>query len=226
MDVTSKESISKAVATVESNDGRLDVLINNAGIGVGRAAAAASDGSEAYGRAMFAEDIDTDFQAAYMSNCTQVYFVTAAFLPLLARAATTGGRAPGNVINMASISGLTKWSQNGQYAYNCSKAACIHLTRMMACELSCEGVAIRVNAIAPGYFPSELTTNASDHDNKSPWPQDAFAKEMKRVGAKAQRPGTDQEMAAAVLNLATNGYIWGVIEVVDGGLLLKHPSCV
>lgn len=72
-----------------------------------------------------------------MSNCTQVYFVTAAFVPLLAKATASPAKTAGNVINIASISGITKWyvpigpynheliddflwyrSQNGQYSYN------------------------------------------------------------------------------------------------------------
>lgn len=101
-------------------------LLNNAGIGTGRAAAAASDGAEVYGKAMWNERIDDDFQngasalfrcinhelisfPAYMSNCTQVYFVTAAFMPLLANAKSSPTGVPGNVINTASISGFTKW---------------------------------------------------------------------------------------------------------------------
>ncbi|KAJ5379863.1 uncharacterized protein N7496_002291 [Penicillium cataractarum] len=226
MDVTSKESIQKVVEIVEREAGYVNVLVNNAGIGTGRAAAAASDGPEIYGRAMFAESIDDDFQKAYLSNCTQVYFVTAAFMPLLARAKSSPAQVPGNVINIASISGFTKWSQNSQYSYNSSKAAVIHLTRMLACELSHENIQIRVNAIAPGYFPTELTTNSLDPQNQSPWPLDAFQKEMKRVGAKASRPGTDEEFASAILNLSVNGYIWGHVMVVDGGLLLRHPSSV
>ncbi|KAJ6028325.1 hypothetical protein N7540_003901 [Penicillium herquei] len=195
MDVTSKESIEKVVQTIQQDNSYVNVLLNNAGIGSGRAVAAASDGAEAYGKAMWEESIENDFQSAYLSNCTQVYFVTAAFMPLLAKAKFSSTGVPGNVINTASISGFTKWSQNSQYSYNCSKAAVIHLTRMLACELSHENVQIRVNGISPGYFPTELTTNSINSLNESPWPQDAFEKEMKRVGAKASRPGTDQEFA-------------------------------
>lgn len=86
---------------------------------------------------------------------TSVHFTTFAFLPLLAAAKEVGGAAePGNVINIASISGITHTSQGGQFSYNSSKAATAHLTRMMATEFARRGLDIRVNAIAPGYFPS------------------------------------------------------------------------
>jgi NAD(P)-dependent dehydrogenase (short-subunit alcohol dehydrogenase family) len=101
-------------------------LLNNAGIGTGRATAAASDGADVYGKAMWNESIDDDFQngvpcffcstdheltcvPAYLSNCTQVYFVTAAFMPLLENAKSSPTGVHGSVINTASIGGLTNW---------------------------------------------------------------------------------------------------------------------
>ncbi|KAL3489929.1 hypothetical protein BJX62DRAFT_238571 [Aspergillus germanicus] len=225
MDVTSKESISAIVEHITKEDGYLNVLVNNAGIGGDRAHAQASSGADVYSPAMLAQGID-DWQQVYLSNTTQVYYTSAAFVPLLAKSKDSPAATAGNIINITSLSGITKWSQNSQYAYNCSKAAANHLTKMLAYEFCNENIQVRVNAIAPGYFPSELTVNSSDEKNKSTWPQDAFDKEMLRVGANVptHRPGTDAEMASAILTLATNGYIWGTILTVDGGILLRHPS--
>lgn len=96
----------------------------------------------------------------------------------------------------------------------------------MACEYSNENINVRVNGIAPGkrrsgdvelldyrltrtgYFPSELTTGASAADNKSPWPLDEFQKEMKRVGAKISRPGTEQEMAKVRHHVDLSRVFW------------------
>lgn len=220
MDVTSKESIQKAIEVIGAREKYVNVLVNNAGIGSGRAGAKASDGPEAYAKAMFDEEME-DWQKVYLANCTSLYFVTAAFVPLLNAAKESVTRNSGNVIIVSSQSGITKWSQNGQYAYNASKAAANHLTRTLAYELAEKSIGIRVNAICPGgcsslysmfmlcacitdevfalgYWPSELTTGSSDQVNKTTWEERAFEKEMVRVGAivPASRPGTDEEMAS------------------------------
>lgn len=149
MDVTSKESIEKAVGVISAQDKYVNVLVNNAGIGSGRVLANAADGPEAYAKAMFEQDVE-DWQKVWQANCTSLYFVTAAFVPLLSAARASVAQTPGNVIIVSSASGLTKWSQNGQYAYNASKGAANHLTRTLAYELAEESIGIRVNAICPG----------------------------------------------------------------------------
>jgi NAD(P)-dependent dehydrogenase (short-subunit alcohol dehydrogenase family) len=68
-------------------------------------------------------------------------------------------------VNISSISGLMKGSSNGQFAYGTSKGGFVHLTRMLATTLAETG--IRVNQIAPGVFPSEMTTGDSDDSQKS-----------------------------------------------------------
>lgn len=69
------------------------------------------------------------------------------------------------MINVSSISGEMKGMSGGQPAYASSKAAFSHLTRNLATIFS--GVGVRVNCIAPGLFPSEMTTGDSDESNKS-----------------------------------------------------------
>lgn len=94
----------------------------------------------------------------YDIHTTSVYFTTAAFLPLLAASQSVGGYAePGNVVNIASLSGITRTSQRGQFNYNASKAATIHLTLMQATEFARRGLGVRVNSLSPGYFPSVST---------------------------------------------------------------------
>lgn len=80
-----------------------------------------------------------------------------AFLPLLAAAEQSVAREPGNVIMIASISGLIYTSQRGQFNYNCSKAATIALARNLATEFARRGLGVRVNCINPGYFPSGMS---------------------------------------------------------------------
>ncbi|KAI0124028.1 hypothetical protein BJ170DRAFT_70894 [Xylariales sp. AK1849] len=219
MDVTSKDSIKGAVDEISKKEGHVNILVNNAGVWKGRAAAKPEDGAEKYGDAMFDMSIDDSWQQAYLTNCTSCYFVTAAFLPLLAKAASTPIGTTGTVINISSVSGMLNVSQNSQYSYNCSKAAINHLTRQMAFELVHENVRIRVNGIAPGWFPSEMTTGPSGSYDK-----EKLRLSMLKMGAKVDRMGTPDEIASIVLTLATNEYMWGTIIPVDGGALLQLPG--
>ena len=95
------------------------------------------------------------------TNVAAVYFVTVAFLPLLQQAK----KFKPSVVNIASMSGITKDSQN-HFAYKASKGAATHLVNMMSAEFVDTG--IRVNGISPGYFPSEMISKKeSDHRQKS-----------------------------------------------------------
>lgn len=74
---------------------------------------------------------------------------------------------------------------------------------------------VRINAIAPGVFPSEMTAGESKDNQKSEIPAEKYAH------LPARRPGNDRDMANAVLFMATNQYLNGQIVPVDGGYLLK-----
>ena len=77
------------------------------------------------------------------------------------------------------------------------------------------GLKVRINAIAPGVYPSEMTASESGEDQKS-----SIEKEKFEGKVPARRPGNDRDMASAVLFAATNTYLNGQIIVVDGGYLL------
>ncbi len=112
----------------------------------------------------------------------------------------------GRIINMSSISGLI--GNPGQANYSASKAGMIGLTRTLSKELISRGVT--VNAVAPGFIASEMTEELG---------QVVLDEAKKRIPAK--RLGTAQEVAAAVLFLASKdaGYISGQTIVVDGGMI-------
>ncbi|KAI0179843.1 NAD(P)-binding protein [Hypoxylon sp. FL1284] len=226
MDVTSKESIKNAVAEIGQKEGCLNLLVNNAGVWIDRVRAKAQDGPEAFGEAMFAEDWEGNWQKTLNTNCTSNYFVTAAFLPLLAKAASGPTGRVGSVINNSSVGGFLRISQNCQFSYNISKGAFAHLTRQMAYELSHENINVRVNGIALGYFPSEMTTGVSNEANESPSPSpEQFAQTMARMGIhNVKRMGTPEELASLILMIATNEYMWGNIVIVDGGIALRAPG--
>lgn len=86
-----------------------------------------------------------------------------AFLPLLAKGNSRVKGYTSSVINIDSISGLMKGSSNGQFAYASSKAASLHLTRMLATTFA--ETKVRVNSIAPGVFPSEVSEARELHAN-------------------------------------------------------------
>jgi NAD(P)-dependent dehydrogenase (short-subunit alcohol dehydrogenase family) len=114
----------------------------------------------------------------------------------------------------SSISGIVQKSQN-HFSYNASKAAEHHLTKLLASEITKHGLKIRVNAIAPGVFPSEMTAGDSKENQKSELPKD------KKGELPARRPGNDRDMGNAILFAATNQYLNGQIVAVDGGYLLS-----
>jgi NAD(P)-dependent dehydrogenase (short-subunit alcohol dehydrogenase family) len=146
------------------------------------------------------------------------YFTAVAFLPLLC-AARDAAAFPdaGSILNISSISGITKESQNGQFSYNASKAATISLTEQLAVDLKRPGLEVRVNTLAPGYFPSEMTPIARDAAQA----KDHFRR-MDGWGIPFGRAGSPRDYAQAVLNFACNGYVTGSTLVIDGGWLLAH----
>ncbi len=90
-----------------------------------------------------------DWDDVYRTNVTQCYFTSTAFLPLLQKASEAEHGWSSTIINITSISGQVKTTQHHPQ-YNASKAAEIHLSRMLAEEIQVNGLKIRVNNIAPG----------------------------------------------------------------------------
>ncbi|KAJ4256040.1 hypothetical protein NW762_009114 [Fusarium torreyae] len=150
------------------------------------------------------------------TNVTGPYWMSVAFLPLLAKGRDVTPGYSSQIVNVSSISGAMKGSSMGQPAYATSKAALTHLSRMLA-TLN-KDVKVRVNVIAPGLFPSEMTTGESDEGNKSTID--------KKMSNPAGRPGADTDMAATILFLAGNGGLFynGQIVYPDGGNTLVQPA--
>ena len=144
LDVTDEASISAAAAKVESNCGRLDVLVNNAGISL--------DGGPSSALTLELATLRRTFE----TNVFGVFSVTKAFVPLLKNSEA------GRIVNVSSgLGSLTQNSDpNGQYAgvrplaYNSSKAALNMLTVIFAAEL--KDTNIKVNAADPGYTATDL----------------------------------------------------------------------
>jgi len=218
-DVSKKDEIKKLVEFISAREQCLCILINNAGIALNTQQTEASSAGE-MSRNLFQDENETFemWTDTYRTNVPQLFFMTTAFLPLLQAAHQHNDNFSGTVINISSISGIVKTSQH-HFAYNASKAAAIHLTTMLANEVTQNGLRIRINSIAPGVFPSEMTAQESDDKQKSHIPREKYQDKVP-----AGRPGEDRDMANAVLFTATNQYLNGQTVTVDGGYVLSAGS--
>ena len=165
--------------------GRLDVLVNNAGM--------SDDGP-------IEEQSLDDLLRVVDLNLISVLDMCRLTAPLLLA-------GPGaSVINVASIFGVVA-SRGPMAAYNATKGAVINLTRHLAAQWGERGV--RVNALAPGYFPTDLTGFLTDP---------AFARSVRDHTLLARTP-TLQEIDGPLLFLATDAssYMTGQVLIIDGG---------
>jgi len=213
-DITQKSEIARLVKEIEGREKCLCILINNAGI-AGNTQTTESKTAEEMKKNLFDDESSTfdDWVNTYRTNVPQLFFMTTAFLPLLQKATESHHGYSGTVINISSISGIVQSAQH-HFGYNASKAAAIHLTKLLASEVAGNGLKIRINSIAPGVFPSEMTAGESGEDQKSHIEKEKYEK------VPAHRPGKDEDMAGAILFAATNQYLNGVTIPVDGGYIL------
>jgi NAD(P)-dependent dehydrogenase (short-subunit alcohol dehydrogenase family) len=185
MDVTDSGSIITAFDQAEAAFGTVTMLANNAGVAEVRAALKIDEDS-------WDRMIDTNLKGVWIAG------------QQAAKRMIEAG-VSGSIVNTASILGLRV--SFGQSSYSASKAAVIQLTKSMALEWAGKGV--RVNALCPGYFLTEMTQDAFE----SPEAQ-AFLS-----SSPAGRPGEMDEMTAPFLLLASDAgsYLHGVALPVDGG---------
>ena len=157
----------------------------------------------------FLQSSDTSWIETFQTNVIGQFFTSMALLPLLAKGREVTPGYTSQIVNVSSISGAMKGSSGGQFAYASSKAAFTHLSRMLATTLV--ETKVRVNVIAPGIFPSEMTAGESGEDNKS--------KLEMEMSNPAQRTGHDSDMAATILFLAGKGGLFYNEQILypDGG---------
>jgi len=185
-DISDPDHCRRLVQRTVDELGRVDVLVNNAGIGTSVPALRESP-------EQFRSVIDVNVHGSY-------------WMAQAAAGAMTDG---GSIVNVSSI---MAWLSVGmpQAAYMASKAALLGLTRDLAQQWTGRR-GIRVNAIAPGFFETEMTGHFFD---------ELLAAQLARVPV--GRPGDPRELAAAVLFLASDAasYITGETLVVDGGRMV------
>ncbi|PSN69105.1 NAD(P)-binding protein [Corynespora cassiicola Philippines] len=212
-DVASKEGVQKIVKEIESREKCLCILVNNAGVAAPKTSTQAETPEELRKNLLDPTSVE-EWTSVYATNVVGPYLMTTGFLPLLQKATEHQYGYSGTVINITSISGLVRISQ-GHFSYNASKGAQVHLNKLLAAEIAKAGFKIRVNSIAPGVFPSEMTTQESKDNQKSEMPKEH------KGGLPSQRPGNDRDMAAAILFAASCQYLNGQNIAVDGGYLIQ-----
>ena len=190
MDVSDPESVRAGVAAAAEALGGLDGLVNNAGVAWS-------------GRTL--EMPDEEWRRVIDTNLSGVFRVAQA----AARVMTEGGDGGGSIVNIASILGLG--TGMGLAAYATSKAAVAHLTRNLAMEWARDG--IRVNALAPGYFPTDMNRDFLESAEGE--------KLRRRVPLGRFGRYEDLEGPLELLLGDAGAYITGVTLPVDGGHLVR-----
>ena len=192
VDVTDDDSVGRALDAAAEHLGPATVLVNAAGVAMDSPALETT--TAAWRRLM-----DVNLTGTFVV-CREV-----------ARRAVAAG-VPASIVNVASMSGLVVNVPQQQAAYNTSKAAVSMLTKSLAVEWLPLG--IRVNAIAPGYFASEMTREVAA---RLPEMRDEW---LRRTPA--GRMGEPEELGELVAYLAGDGsrFVVGETVVIDGGYTL------
>ncbi|KAH7024418.1 7-alpha-hydroxysteroid dehydrogenase [Microdochium trichocladiopsis] len=214
-DVSSKSAIAELAAHIATKETRLDLLVSNAGIR--RDPQVPCDvltaPLEELQRSMWSH-AETDWRDTFAVNTTAHYFLSVAFMPLLAAAAAAkeGGQGDGRgaVVVTSSCASMHNVTNVDLSSYAASKAATDHLVKLLAAKFG--RWYIRVNGINPGFVPSNMNPVGAEGN--------MFSNLFDQVPAK--RAGNEQDIAGAVLYLASRAgsYVNGTSLVIDGGRIL------
>ncbi|EKG21878.1 Short-chain dehydrogenase/reductase SDR [Macrophomina phaseolina MS6] len=211
-DVTNKDDLDRLYQEISKKEKYINLLVCAAGIS-GTKAEPDQEHAQNLKEKLWNNETFEAWNEVYNADVTSVYFTTVAFLPLLQAGTASHGHLSASVIVISSMSGIMRHAQ-GHFSYNAAKGGTVHLTKLMSAEF--QKIRVRVNSIAPGYFPSEMTAKESGADQKSHLPDEKI---QEKGHVPAQRAGSDEEMAQAVLFLTKNAYVNGEILAVDGGVL-------
>lgn len=185
-DVADAAAVDKAIDGLVSSKGKLDILVNNAGIAVDQ---------------LLLRLKPEELQRTWATNVNgSIYCAKAAIRSMMRK-------RYGRIIQLSSV--VAEAGNPGQAAYSSSKAALIGLTKTLAREYASRG--ITVNAVAPGYIDTDMTSSLSDDVKKAITAETPLG-----------RVGSAHEVAAAVTFLASSeaSYITGQVLRVNGGMYM------
>jgi NAD(P)-dependent dehydrogenase (short-subunit alcohol dehydrogenase family) len=193
LDVTDHDSIKAAVAHAETEMGSIDILINNAGVGATQ---------------RLTDVTPSDFDYVMNTNARGAFFVAQEVAKRMigrAKGSAPGTFTGGRIVNVASMAGLRAFNQIGVYCI--SKAALVHMTRVMALEWGRHG--INVNALCPGYIDTEI--------NHHQWSTEQGQKLIQMLPRR--RVGQPQDLDVALLMLCANEshFVNGAVIAADDG---------
>ncbi|ORY27472.1 short chain dehydrogenase/reductase family [Naematelia encephala] len=225
-DVSSKESLQAAVATIEKKTPFINLVIANSGyLGevTNMAPRAAEQTVEQLQEELWNKTTYQDASKVVSTNIAGSYFTFIAFLGLLGAGNThlgsvgKSGLLQSQFISTTSFGGMCR-AEAPSYIYNASKAALNHLTKTLSSEYARHG--IRANAIAPGMFVTEMT------EAHTPEGDISAVGSMPWQAIPATRAGTEEDIAGAVLYLASRAgsFVNGCILLPDGGMLSVRPG--
>ena len=184
-DVADPDAVRSGVAAVQASLGAVDILVNNAGI---------------QHRAPIVDFTDADWRRLMATNLDAPFFMARAVIPAMK------ARRAGKIINIGSL--MSRLARPTTVPYQTSKGGIAMLTRGLAVELA--PFNIQVNAIAPGFFRTEMNAALTGNPEFSAWVE-------KRTPA--GRWAAPQELAGAAVFLASpaSAFVTGQILYVDGG---------
>jgi NAD(P)-dependent dehydrogenase (short-subunit alcohol dehydrogenase family) len=186
LDVTDKDSVSRLVKAAKNQFGKIDILVNNSGAAWG---------------ARFEEMPFEKWELVIRTNLTGTFLMSQAVVPEMEQ------HNWGRIINVSSVAGLVAPPEfMNTIGYTASKGGIISLTRELAVRLAGNG--ITVNAIAPSFFPSKMTS--------------AFIQKFGdkiRDSTPMKRLGEEDDLKGTVVFLASqaSSYVTGQVLAIDGG---------
>ncbi len=190
-DVGTEQGVDALVGEVKNRTKTLDILMNNAGITWG---------------APLGQFPHQAWEKVMAVNVAGVFDLTQKLLPMLVASGSPGD--PARVVNVGSVMGEIPMG-DGAYSYSASKAAVIHISKILAKELA--GQHVTVNALAPGPFVSRMTAFATADEGM-----------REKVGGDVPlgRVGCDEDIAGCMLFLCGRGgaYVTGAVIPVSGGI--------